>query len=77
MSPHRRSTNIAHFAGLDDIMESIHGFLRGCSGVETVNLQQIDVGQIESLQAGIDTLEDMLPTQSVLVEVAGVVLFIV
>lgn len=58
-------------------MKSLHCFLHGRSRVEAVDLQQVDIGQVESLQTGIDALKYMLTTQSVLVYITGVVLFII
>lgn len=36
-----------------------------------MDLQQIDVGQAQPLQACIDTFEDVLPAEAVLVHVSG------
>lgn len=39
-------------------MQSLHCFLDGCPGVESVNLQQIDVRSIKPLERGFDLVED-------------------
>ena len=43
VSPHGAGTDVAHFSRFDDVVEGFHGFSDGCVGVETVDLEEVDV----------------------------------
>jgi len=43
-APHTGGADIAHFTAFDQVVESGHGFFRGSVGVESVDLEEVDVG---------------------------------
>jgi hypothetical protein len=58
--PTRAHPDVSDVAGLDDVMEGLHGLLNGGIWVETMALQDIDVVQLKSLQRGLNGVEDVL-----------------
>ena len=60
---YRTSTDIADFAALDHIIESLHDlFARGVA-VQTVDLEHIDIGT-QTLDASVNGIEDVLARQT-------------
>lgn len=51
-------------------MQGLHGLLNRRSVIEAMAPVQVDVVQLETLQTGLDTVEDTLPAQAILVDVA-------
>ena len=58
--PHRASPDISHLSGPDEIMQCFHSLFNWYIGIEAVDLQKIEVIGSESLQGGIDGVEDCL-----------------
>lgn len=56
--PHRACTNVAHFAGLDKVVEGFHGFFKRGSIVEAMDLKEVDVGGSKTGEGGVDGVED-------------------
>lgn len=69
---HGTRTNIPHPALLDDIVQCLHYLLSGCVAVQTMDLQDIDVGA-QSLHALLDRVEDVLAAQTDSVDHVAVV----
>lgn len=67
--PHRASTQISHFAHSDEVVESFHGFFDGRAGIESVDLEEIDVVGPETFEGRVNLVEDGLTTESGLVHV--------
>jgi hypothetical protein len=55
---HRASTNVPNLACLNKVMQSFHGLFNWCGRVEAVDLEEVDVTRLKSLQGGIDGVED-------------------
>ena len=67
--PHGARTNISDFPRLHKIMEGFHRLLWLYCGVVSMDLQQVDVVGVQSLQACIYGIEDGLPRQTSLIDV--------
>ena len=56
--PHAAGADVADLAGLDKVVQGLHGLLQRHVGVEAVDLQQVDVRSIQTLQRCLDLVED-------------------
>ena len=56
--PHAACTNVAHLAGLDQVMQSLHGLFDRSVGVEAMDLQKIDVWRVQATERSLDGVED-------------------
>lgn len=56
--PHAAGANVPHLARLDEVVQRLHGLLDGGSGVEAVDLEQVDVRGVEPAQRRLDLVED-------------------
>lgn len=66
----RAHADIANIARLHDIMQCLHRLLDGREIIEAMAPVQIDVVQLEALQASLDGSEDILPAQAILIDIA-------
>lgn len=64
---HRASTDVSNPPLLNDIVQRFHDLLSRCAAVETVDLQYVDV-RAESLNALLDSVEDVLAAEADLVD---------
>ena len=55
---HGRSTDVVHLATLNEIVQCLHRLLNWSRLVEAVNLQQVDVVGVETLEGCIHGAED-------------------
>jgi len=46
------------------MVESPHNFLHGCVGIRPVSVQEIDIVELKTLEAGVGSLDDVLPGQA-------------
>jgi len=51
---HRRGSEVTHFAGLDDVVQRLEGFLDGGRVVHPVDLVKVDIVGAEAAQAEVD-----------------------
>jgi hypothetical protein len=58
--PTRAHPDVPDVAGLDDVVEGLHGLLDRGVWIEAMALQDIDVVQLESLERCFDRVEDVL-----------------
>ncbi len=56
--PHRRGTEVAGLASLDDIVEGFHRFLDWRDRIETMYLIEVDVVGAEANKRGVDLLQN-------------------
>jgi hypothetical protein len=56
---HCAGTDVADLAAVDDVIEGLHDFLAGGVAVQTVDLENVDVGA-QALNAGVDGVENVL-----------------
>jgi hypothetical protein len=68
-SPHRTRTNIPYLPTPNQIMQRLHRLLKRSIRIETVDLQQINVLQVKTLERSIDSVEDSLARQTTLVDI--------
>jgi hypothetical protein len=47
-------------------VECFHSFCNGCVGVETVDLEEVDIGCVQTSEGGLDGVEDCLPGETCL-----------
>jgi hypothetical protein len=66
---HRAGANVAHLAALDEVVQHPHRLLYGGEGIEPVDLEEVDVGRVEALQAGVNGVKDRRAREAVLVHV--------
>lgn len=62
--PHTTCSDIAYFAALDEVVERFHRFFDGNVGVETVDLEEVDVRCVETGEGCVDCGEDCLTGQA-------------
>ncbi len=67
--PHAGCPYVADFSRFHQVMQCFHGFFDGDSGVETVDLEEVNVGCVEAGEGGFDGGEDGLAGESSLVNV--------
>lgn len=65
---HRASADVTDLTALYEIVKGLHGFLCGSFGVKAVNLQQINVWRVQTLQGGIHRVEDGRARQAKLID---------
>lgn len=70
-SPHAAGTDVPDFSALDEVVQRLHGLLDRYVDVETVDLQEIDVLEVQTLERCVDGVEDGLAGEA---DVVGVVL---
>ena len=58
IGPHRTCTDVSDFAGPDKVVEGFHGFFDGNILVKTVDLEEVDIGGIETFERRFDVGED-------------------
>lgn len=58
--PHAATAYVAHFPRLDEVVKRFHGLFYGGRWVESVDLEEVDVGRVETGEGGIDGVEDGL-----------------
>jgi hypothetical protein len=56
-----------HLATSNEVIKSLHRFFNRSVVVKAVDLEQVDVVDIQSLQAGIDGVEDRLARETTVV----------
>ena len=62
--PHAAGADVAHLAGLDEVVQRLHGLLERHGGVEAVDLQQVDVRSVQALQRCLDLVKDGGPGET-------------
>lgn len=65
--PHAACADVAHFSGLDKIVECFHGFFKGRVVVEAVDLEKVEVIRVETSEGCIDLVEDCGAGETVLI----------
>lgn len=65
--PHAACANVAHFSGLDKIVECFHRFFNGSIVVEAVDLEKVEVIRVETSEGCVDLVEDCGAGEAVLV----------
>jgi len=66
---HGRCANVVHLAAPDQVMQRLHRLFKRGVRVETVDLQQIEVGCVQASEGGIDSFEDGRSRQATTVDV--------
>lgn len=57
-TPHRAGADVPHFPALHKIVQRLHRFFRRNVGVVSVDLEQVDVGGVETSERGVDGVEN-------------------
>jgi len=60
IGPHRRSAQVPNFAALDQVMKCFHGLFNRYTGVESVDLEEVDIVSLKASQRSINSGEDSL-----------------
>lgn len=63
----RAHSDVADVARFDHIVQSLHSFLDRGLIIEAMALKDVDIVEIESLQASLDAIKDMLSTEAGLI----------
>ena len=58
VTPHTAGTQIAHFPGFNEIVQSLHGLFGWNCRIVPVNLKDINVVGLQSPEGGLDGSED-------------------
>lgn len=69
IGPHAARADIPHFPTLDQIVQGFHRLLHGHGFIVPVDLEEIDVGCVETAKGGFDGVEDSLTGEAALVDV--------
>lgn len=56
--PHAGRADVVHFSGAHEVVESLHGLFEGSVRVEAVDLQEVEVGELEAGEGGVDGFKD-------------------
>ena len=70
---HRTSTDIAHFAADDQVMQSFHYLLRRYFVIKTMNLKKVDVGTLKAGKRCINRIEDSSSRKTRLVDIFALI----
>ena len=69
--PHGAGSDVPHLAQLDEIVQRLHGLFDRGRPIEAMNLEEIDVIGVQSLQTRVDGVEDTLAGQTTLVDIVN------
>ena len=69
VGPHAARSDVSYLPTLHQVVQCLHSLLDGCGLVEAVDLEEIDVGCVQTSQRGIDGVEDALSRQAALIDV--------
>jgi hypothetical protein len=56
--PHAAGAYVAHFTRLYEVVEGFHCFFNGDGGIESMDLEKVDVGGVETAEGGFYCGED-------------------
>ena len=70
---HRARANVAHFTALDKVVQGFHRLFGRHIGVKSVDLEEIEVGCLQTRKRGVDGVEDGRAGKTTLVDVLRLV----